>query len=251
MVSISELVNYFIGKWFGWLIVLITKLLTAFALITIGTMNKKTLIVAATYQELSPTFSHFGWQETNFIEQLNFDVLITGVGMTATAFALGQTLNDSYGLIVNAGIAGSFNKTIALGSLVNITEDIFSELGAEDGDAFLPIDDLGFGKSAYTSPSVENDLIKGLKVVKGITVNTVHGHTTRIEQLLERLPIETESMEGAAVFYAGERLNIPAVQIRSISNYIEQRNKENWEIGLAIKNLNEWLIHYLNAKFAE
>lgn len=215
-------------------------------------MNKKTLIVAATYQELAPTFKQFGWLEANFVEQPRFDVLITGVGITATAFALGQQLNDSYSSVINVGIAGSFDKTILLGSLVNITEDTFSELGAEDGDRFIAIDELGLGKSMFTSSfTLENNSIKDLTVVKGITVNTVHGHSDRIEQLLERLHVKTESMEGAAVFYACERLNIPVLQIRSISNYVEQRNKENWKIGLAIKNINNWLINYLNAKFAE
>jgi futalosine hydrolase len=210
--------------------------------------NQKTLIVAATYAELSPTFAHFGWEEANFTKQLNFDVLLTGVGITATAFALGQRLNDSYGLVLNVGIAGSFDKTIALGSLVNIKEDTFSELGAENGDHFIAIDDLGFGKSAYKSDFIsEKSLLKNLQEVKGITVNTVHGHPKRIEQLLERLPVKTESMEGAAVFYACEQLNIPVLQVRSISNYVEQRNKENWKIELAIKNLNEWIINYLNA----
>ncbi|MCY1528458.1 Futalosine hydrolase [compost metagenome] len=53
-------------------------------------------------------------------------------------------------------------------------------------------------------------------------------------------------MEGAAVFYAAEQLHIPSAQIRCISNYVEKRNREKWEIGLAIANLNEWLVKYLN-----
>ena len=209
-------------------------------------MNKKNLIVAATYEELAQTFEHFTWQKANFIEQLHFDVLITGVGMVATAFALGLQLNNSYGLVLNVGIAGSFDETIALGSLVNITSDTFSELGAEDGDNFIGMDYLGFGKASYTSNfTSENNLIKDLPIVKGITVNTVHGNTKSIQQTLERFSVKTESMEGAAVFYAAKQLNIPALQIRSISNYIAQRNKTDWKIELALKNLNEWLINYL------
>jgi len=213
-------------------------------------MNQKTLVVAATYEELAQTFEHFGWPKANFIEQPNFDVLFTGVGITATAFALGKQLNNCYHLVLNVGIAGSFDKTIALGSLVNITSDIFSELGAEDGDNFISIDELGFGKALYASSfKAENKLIKELPAVKGITVNTVHGNIKSIQQTLERFAVKTESMEGAAVFYACEQLNIPVLQIRSISNYIEQRNRENWKIGLAIKSLNDWLINYLNANF--
>ena len=210
-------------------------------------MNKKTLIVAATYEELIPTFEHFGWTRANFIEHTRFDVLITGVGMTATAFAMGRHLNKSYGLVLNVGIAGSFDSSLELGSLVNSSEDTFSELGAEDGDSFISIDELGFGKSVYLSNSTsENPLLKNIPKVKSITVNTVHGHTKSIQDLLDRLKVKTESMEGAAVFYAAEQMNIPALQIRSISNYVAQRNKENWKIGLAVKNLNQWLINYLN-----
>ena len=206
----------------------------------------KTLIVAATYEELAQTFEHFGWQKANFIEQSHFDVLITGVGMIATAFALGRQLDNSYNLVLNVGIAGSFDQTITLGSLVNITSDTFSELGAEDGDRFIGIDELGFGKAAFVSNfTSENNLIKDLPIVKGITVNTVHGNTKSIQQTLERFSVKTETMEGAVVFYAAEQLNIPVLQIRSISNYITQRNKADWRIELALKNLNEWLINYV------
>jgi futalosine hydrolase len=207
----------------------------------------KTLIVAATREELAQTFDQFGWQKTSFVEHADFDVLITGVGMTATAFALGQRLNSSYNLVLNVGIAGSFDRTLELGTLVNVIEDTFSELGAQNGDDFIGIAELGFGKSAYRSDfTSDHALIKVLPAVRGITVNRVHGNAVSIQQTLERFDVKIESMEGAAVFYACEQLNVPVLQIRSISNYVEHRNKEAWKIGLAIKNLNEWLINYLN-----
>ena len=210
-------------------------------------MDKKILIVAATHEELAETFDYFGWQREHFMQSAVADVLITGVGMTATAFALGKQLNRNYSLVLNVGIAGSFDKHITLGNLVNITKDTFSELGAEDGESFISLDELGFGQSSFTSNFTSSiDLIKDLPTVSGTTVNTVHGCTNRIESLLERLTVQTESMEGAAVFYACHQMNIPVLQIRSISNYVEQRNKDNWKIGLAIKNLNEWLIDFIN-----
>jgi len=47
-----------------------------------------------------------------------------------------------------------------------------------------------------------------------------------------------ESMEGAAVFKVCEEIKVPCIQIRSISNKIERRNKENWDLDLSISNLN-------------
>ena len=45
-------------------------------------------------------------------------------------------------------------------------------------------------------------------------------------------------MEGAACMMVCQKFNIPSLQIRSISNFIEERNKEKWNLSLAIKNLN-------------
>jgi futalosine hydrolase len=60
-----------------------------------------------------------------------------------------------------------------------------------------------------------------------------------------RLSPDVESMEGAAVFYCCDQVGQPVIQLRSISNYVESRKKENWQTGLAIKNLNDWIINFL------
>ncbi|RZM28374.1 MAG: futalosine hydrolase [Pedobacter sp.] len=205
----------------------------------------KTLVVAATHAEIQGLFAHYNLAEAPFVETAGFDILITGVGMTATAFALGRTLSTKYNLVLNLGIGGCFDRHIPLGQLVHVTSDTFAELGAEDKDTFLPIDELGFGKSIYSSTPYPLAVPGNLKEGSGITVNTVHGNTGSIRRVEQRLHPLIESMEGAAVFYACEQLNIPAIQVRSISNYVEQRNREAWKIGLAIANLNAWAIDFL------
>src|SRR5690606_14901728 len=90
--------------------------------------------------------------------------------------------------------------------------------------------------SEYSHPSVEN-----LRSCKGITVNTVHGNDPAIKAVVERLSADVESMEGAVVFQAAQHFGIPAFQVRAISNYVERRNKANWQLTKAIENLNAWL----------
>ncbi|MFI5451690.1 futalosine hydrolase [Pedobacter sp. UC225_61] len=204
----------------------------------------KLLVVAATKAELGKVFEHFNLPDKNFVQQDKFDILITGVGMTATAFALGRHLNSIYNLVVNVGIAGSFDKNIPLGSLLNINTDTFSELGAENHDEFITIDELGFGNNTFKATYQ----IVDLPIAKGITVNKVHGNANSIAKIEQKFNPQTESMEGAVVFYGCNTLQIPCAQVRSISNYVEPRNKENWQMGLAIKNLNDWLIDFINAK---
>ncbi|WP_295769657.1 futalosine hydrolase [uncultured Mucilaginibacter sp.] len=216
------------------------------------------LVVAATREEISGVISEFGGQVLDSavanpftghaINQKNSEInhpkpniSITGVGMTATAFALGRHLaTNQYDLAINLGIAGSFDRNIALGTVVEVVEDTFTELGAEDDTRFITLEQLGFGRTVYKTRSRVIDYLPGenLWKVTAATVNTVHGEDASIAKLHQRIAPQLESMEGAAFFYACEQAGIPALQIRAVSNYVEKRNREAWNIGLAVKNLN-------------
>jgi len=221
------------------------------------------LLVAATKDEVGPLISEFGISISDFFgtpEPINSDsglrtadfrLLTTGVGMVATAFALGRHLAaNTYDLVVNLGIAGSFDRSIALGDVVEITADTFAELGAEDDANFLSIADMGFGDATFYPSKKLVDLYNlfntfNLKQATAITVNTVHGNEASIKKAAERLHPQVESMEGAAFFYACKQFNVPCLQIRAVSNYVEKRNRDAWNIGLAIKNLNTFAVEFL------
>jgi futalosine hydrolase len=205
----------------------------------------KTLVVAATIDEVRGIYEHFSLPDCNFAEGPGFDILITGLGMTATAYALGKHLNSGYAQVLNLGIAGAFDRNIPLGSLVYVPRDIFSELGAEDNMDFITVDELGFGTSIMDCGRVANPHLDPLVQGTGITVNTVHGNSESIDKVTQRLNPTVESMEGAAVLYACLQAKLPGIQVRAISNYVERRNKASWKIGLAIKNLNAWAILFL------
>ena len=206
----------------------------------------KKLIVAATQHEVGGLYDHFNLDRSDFVETVEFDILITGVGMTATAYALGKHLSAGYELVLNLGIAGSFDHRIPLGTVLQVVSDEFAELGAEDKEAFISIDDLGFGKSKYQrTGTFQHSELNSLPSAAGITVNKVHGNSREIELIKTRLNPVTESMEGAAVFYCCAHSATPCLQIRAISNYVEERNKAGWEINTALKNLNEWAISFL------
>ncbi|WP_428327558.1 futalosine hydrolase [Mucilaginibacter sp.] len=214
------------------------------------------LIVAATIKEIEPLIAEFGKGEASTasviqLQTANCQVLITGVGMVATAFALGMHLSaNRYDLVVNLGIAGSLDRSISLGEVLEVTEDTFAELGAEDDTEFLSIENMGFGVSKYHPTTKLIDLYNlfnnfNLRVATAITVNTVHGNDASIQKIASRLNPQLESMEGAAFFYACRQLNVPCLQIRAVSNYVEKRNRGNWKIGLAIKNLNTFAVMFL------
>jgi futalosine hydrolase len=199
------------------------------------------LIVAATAPEVEPLVKYFGNK---------IDVLITGAGMVPTAFALGrQFTHAKYDLVINLGIAGSFDRNIEPGFLVEVTEDTFAETGAEDDERFIPMNVLGFGEVTYKPTTTLDEVESSFYLKKGraITVNTVHGNDASIKKVHERLAPQLESMEGAAFFYACQQVNARCIQIRAVSNYVEKRNRDNWQIGLAIKNLNTFAIDLIDA----
>lgn len=205
------------------------------------------LIVAATEGEVDPFIqknAHFHWP---------CSVLITGVGMVATAYQLGSYLaKHPVEAVLNVGIAGSFDADLPAGSLVRVVSDSFSELGAENDEDFLSIDQMGFGRQQFAENAGGLEYLTTLSAlgqVQGITVNTVHGNKQSIGRIRERLQPQVESMEGAAVFYCAEQMKIPCLQVRSISNRVETRNTANWDIALAVGKLNDWLSAFTEELF--
>ncbi len=211
----------------------------------------KILIVAATELELEPLLT-----SKIQISASRFRILVTGIGMVATAYALGKELEaNKYDLAINVGIAGSYNRGIKIGEVVNVENDSFHEMGAEDGNEFIPFHKLGIEKLSETNINNNiisnttqsgNDVVNILKKVKGITVNTIHGNEESIKKIIKKYNPDIESMEGAAFMYACSQAKLPYLQIRSISNYVEKRNTDNWNIALAVNNLNKTLIDIIN-----
>ena len=201
----------------------------------------KILIVAATEVEISElrgvaTDSH------------KLEFLVTGPGMVSTTYELTHFLRENkFDLAVNCGLAGSFVRTIKIGEVVEVNTDTLSELGAEDDEQFLSLAEIGLeGRNDFQS-SARTNSNHDFKKVKGITVNTVHGNMASIEKVIKKYKPEIESMEGAAFFYVCEKENIPSIQLRAISNYVERRNKDNWNIPLALQNLKLALEKLLSA----
>jgi futalosine hydrolase len=177
------------------------------------------------------------------------DVLITGVGMVATAAwcsrALAQT---TYDLALNLGVCGSFDEFIEPGTVVHIVSDRLAELGAEDGDRFLSLEQLKLpGESEFLNLDPPSNLgLEQLPAVTGITVNTVHGNERTIAAIVERFSPQVESMEGAAFMSACLIHKVPFAQVRAVSNLIERRSRGAWKIDEAIRNLSVAALRILN-----
>jgi futalosine hydrolase len=211
------------------------------------------LIVAATAAEIQPFLDAYairaGAEGRLFVSASDPDVftLITGTGMVKTAFELGKLIGSRFDLAINAGICGCFTG-FGIGDLVNVTQDRFSEMGAEDDRKFITIDELGLGEQAVTAAyPFEHPLVATLPVTNGITVNRVHGNEKSIARMAERFQPHVETMEGASFLYAANGQRWKSLQLRAVSNMVTRRDRDSWSIDLAVKNLNDFLIRLVES----
>ncbi|WP_406304309.1 futalosine hydrolase [Streptomyces sp. NBC_00879] len=170
------------------------------------------------------------------------EVLAAGVGpaaaaaTAATALALG-----SYDLVVSAGIGGGFQPHAPVGSLVVADAIVAADLGADTPDGFLPVDELGFGRSVHLPPpELSARVAKALDAVYApvLTVSTVTGTAARAAELSVRHPrAAAEAMEGFGVAEAAAAHRVPVLEIRAISNPVGPRDRAAWRIGQALDSL--------------
>lgn len=207
------------------------------------------LIVAATQKEIALLQENL--DEVKKKHEILF--CITGVGLVPTVFELTNFLaaDNTFDLILNLGIAGAIDKSLKLGEVLEVKSDTFYNWGAEDHSSFISVFDLGL-ISPNEVPFINGELnatsllLNHFKKVTSISVQLVHGNAQSIDKLLSNTAIaQIESMEGAAVFYVSLKYNLPVMQLRAISNYVEPRNRNNWNISLAINNLNKAALEFL------
>ena len=194
------------------------------------------LLVAATAMEIAP-----------FLQQRPAaDFLITGVGCPAAIYHLTKRLHQiDYDLVIQAGIAGSFKRSINPGDVVVVREDNFADMGISEKNNFYTIFEKGFADEnlfPFTKGWLRNDaeLIDRLSLekVKAVTVNAVTDNEEQINTLISKFDPQVETMEGAALHYICLQENIPFLQLRSISNYVGERDKTKWKMKEAVENLN-------------
>ena len=213
-------------------------------------MGKNILVVAATAKEISPFINL-----TRSGSLTDVDILISGIGLTASTYHLSKQLAlKKYEVVIQAGVAGSFDLAIGLGQVVAVKQDAIADQSVVELEKLktlfdldlVPQDQFPFTKGWLVNPGKELLKATKLKIVKGVSVNQISTSRQMIKFYRETFDPVTESMEGAALHYVCLNENVPFLQIRSISNYIGERNKKKWNMMDSIINLNRELVKIIN-----
>ncbi len=214
------------------------------------------LLLAATNFEIQPTINFLAGRD-HTIGSNRFDVLIAGIGSMSTAYWLTKTIEKKRpGLIIQAGIGGSFSPNYPPGSLVLVNEEVSGDLGVEENNEFNDVFDMGLPQ--ITGPYTGKDLVNNhtdllqqqkLPLVKAVTISEITTRPERIRQLKKKYQPVVESMEGAAFHYIALIEKIPYMQLRAVSNFVGERDKSKWKMKEAIELLNERLIQIVTESF--
>jgi futalosine hydrolase len=201
------------------------------------------LVVTATAQELAPIARRLaeipGWLP-----------LVTGVGCLETAVVLTRFLAREHRpitAIINCGVAGAFvGAGPAILDLCLADHETQADAGVWTPDGILAFDTI----TVPTRFPLHGPLLDqahtiltghGLTPWLGpmVSVLAVSGTQARGEGLRTRFSALAENMEGAAVARVAQEFLLPCLELRAISNMVEDRDLTGWQLAPAMERLAE------------
>lgn len=175
-----------------------------------------------------------------------------GIGKVNAAHSTTLLLEDQRPeILILFGIGGAYTKA-GIGDVVIAVSENYGEEGVMTPVGWKSMEFTGFpllkndleyfntfeldGKLSKLAFEATRDT--GLKVHSGnfITVSQCSGTRKTGEIIRERFNGICENMEGAAVAHICAKYKVPMIEIRGISNIIEDRDLNKWNIPLAISN---------------
>ena len=201
------------------------------------------LVVAATPIEMKP------FQTLLQEEKLSCEILVIGVGPVETAVRLTKFLSDTREVITSVlvfGIGGAYiqplqEKQARILDICLASQEILGDFGISNPDKleYLPpslTGDIVYPMDTHLIYDCRQILYKNkVKTMEGpfITVNGASGSRMRGEMLRKKWQGLCENMEGAAVARVCREFDLPCVELRCISNMVENRNITNWRVAEA------------------
>ncbi len=198
------------------------------------------LALAATEFEMEPFLRLQDWQGAGCV------TLLTGVGPVETGVRLARYLSENAGKVdgvVNFGVAGAYigsgtGRKCSLLDICLASQEVFGDFGICFADTVEPLAKEITGQTTFEMDTIllrraELLLAKHhLSSLTGVfvTVNGVSGTRLRGDMLQKRHDGLCENMEGAAVARVCAEFSLPLLEVRCISNFVEDRDVGRWKL---------------------
>lgn len=235
---------------------------------------KPIVIIAAVVQEielLTKALEHSGRVRVggyDYIEgtigNLRIIVCAGGVGKVNAA-STAAVMIDRYQpqLVINVGCAGAYlGSGLSIGNLVVASEEVLADEGVVVAQGWqdlrymnIPAVEQG-GLSCYNVLPLSRHASEkamqladyyGVFLMRGrlATVSTCSGSLQYAAELSQRWNALAENMEGAAVAQICLRNGVNCLEIRGISNMVEERDLKKWDIARAVEGAQRFVLKYL------
>ena len=178
-------------------------------------------------------------------------LLETGIGIANTAQALTEAILDSLPeFAIQIGVGGAYlTSSLKVGDLAIATTESYGHLGVITPDGWQSAEEIGIpllraDQDYYNTFPLDSELASHAhKIIQRehpefavhsgpfVTVEQCSGLTSTGNQLAERFSAICENMEGAAAAHICKLYDLPFLEIRSISNLVENRDKEKWDLS--------------------
>jgi futalosine hydrolase len=191
---------------------------------------------------------------------------VTGIGKVNTAAGAAALLERfEPEILINTGCAGAYGSSgMAVGDLAIATLERFGDEGVLTPDGWHGMELIGLpvmerhGERFFNSfPLTRWGLDKathvaaeaGVSLRSGpfVTVSTASGTTSRGDELALRFNGICESMEGAAVAQVALLYGVDCLELRGISNRVEDRNLSRWDITLAVERAQGFILRFVES----
>lgn len=187
-------------------------------------------------------------------------LFISGIGKVNAAHAATRLIGEfSPDTIINIGIGGAYPSSgLMIGDIAVADTEIYGDEGVLLQDGFRGTELIGLpllikGRKKYFNefPLDKSFIRKAVRAAKLIThhsslitvkkgtfltLSTCSGTTRRALELESRYSAICENMEGAAIAHICTLYGVPLVEMRGISNIVEDRDMKKWDIKLAAEN---------------
>lgn len=185
-----------------------------------------------------------------------------GVGKVNAAHSTTLMLeNYNIDLLILSGVGGAYLESAQVGDIVVAQSENYGEEGVLTKEGWRSMEFTGFPlleneKEYYNTFPVDMDLVQiainaskasGFYAISGnfVTVSQCSGTREMGEILKKRFNGICENTEGAAVAHICTLYKVPMIEIRGISNIIEERDLKRWNVQRAASNCNKAVIELI------
>lgn len=193
---------------------------------------------------------------------------VSGIGKTNASRAATILIERfSPDIIINFGAGGAYPSSgLNKGDIAIAEKEIYGDEGVLSQDGFRGVEFIGFPLLAKGRKSYFNEFPLGKKLLKRairilrltphafrltiksgffLTLSTSTGTLRRAKELERRYHAICENMEGAAVIHVCHSYGTPVIEIRGISNTVENRDKKKWDLKLGAENCQRAVMELL------